>query len=211
MVGNPGVYGQRRFERLDYAEGVSRAEIATTAISTNQLKDEAVTAAKLATTAVTTEKIKDENVTTAKIATTAIQTDRIKDGAVTEAKCSTTPKVRQISIQADSVTVNPIFTTATTIVCTRLDALLIAGSGASVGSPAVFTGDIQATVLGGGAFDTYMTATASCTTAYTNQAAAATAATTIGPNKMVAFHVDSATTYTSFRGLSLQYYVDPTQ
>jgi len=49
-MGNPGVYGQRRFERLDYPEGIAQAEIATTAIGTNQLKDGAVTAAKMDTT-----------------------------------------------------------------------------------------------------------------------------------------------------------------
>lgn len=51
MSGNPAVYGQRRFEHLDYNEAVAQAEIATTAIGTNQITDSAVTAAKMATAA----------------------------------------------------------------------------------------------------------------------------------------------------------------
>ena len=49
MVGNPGVYGKKRFERLDYAESIDETELATTAVDTDQLTDGAVTTAKLAT------------------------------------------------------------------------------------------------------------------------------------------------------------------
>ena len=49
-MGNPGVYGRRKFELLDYSEGVARGEIATTAIDTAHLKDAAVTVAKVSTT-----------------------------------------------------------------------------------------------------------------------------------------------------------------
>jgi len=158
-----------------------------------------------------TADYEDESVTTEKIATTAVGTDRLKNEAVTESKCSVTPKTKQIFVQCDSTDTIPIFTTATTIVGTRLEALIIAGANASTGSTAVFTGQVQATALGGGAFDDQMIATASCTTGYMNQSSATTATTTIGPSKMLAFRIDSATTYTSFRGLSFQYYVDPTK
>lgn len=40
MVGNPGVYGTRRFERIDYSEGVAREEIATTAIDSTRVTDD---------------------------------------------------------------------------------------------------------------------------------------------------------------------------
>ncbi|MCD6149006.1 hypothetical protein J7J18_06570 [bacterium] len=39
-MGNPGVYGQRKFERLDYDEAISRSEIATTAVSPDQVSSE---------------------------------------------------------------------------------------------------------------------------------------------------------------------------
>lgn len=45
-MGNSAVYGQRKFENLDYDEGVARADIATTAVNTTRLKDGAVTTAK---------------------------------------------------------------------------------------------------------------------------------------------------------------------
>lgn len=53
MSGNPGVYGKKRFERLDYAESISEEELATTAVDTNQINTGAVTTAKLATGAKT--------------------------------------------------------------------------------------------------------------------------------------------------------------
>ncbi len=73
---------------VDCAKCVDTKDIASNAVTTYKIRDQAVTASKIAPESVTTNKIKLQAVTKKQLATGAVTTAKIKDGAVTGRKLS---------------------------------------------------------------------------------------------------------------------------